>query len=247
MKGLDCLRIDSIYGSLFWKGSDIFEVHLVCPHYVAENYEGWFIAHVKAYGLRMDLCLLPWTKDTVFSLFVEFGSAVRTPFRHATQPLFHWLFVQCALLHFYPHLLCFIIQFKELLLSTLCYDLKQIIFKLFSDEYGPLDVVFIDEVLLTEEDFVLCWDILMQDIDFCQMVWKELLRIVQFGLRGDGSLEDWLIFCQYFIEASLSVSPFSHGSRKEEIIDGKYAHHAEHQSLAFVLQGEQQEVRQSWW
>ena len=122
--------------------------------------------------------------------------------------------------------------------------MQQVFFKLLPDEHGPFDVVLIDQILLTEKHFVLGGDILMQNIDFGQMIRRYLLRSIHFVLSGDGSLHNRLVFCEYFIEASFSIAAFAHCSRKEKIVDGEYAHHAQHQSFAFILQRKQQEMRQ---
>ncbi len=90
--------------------------------------------------------------------------------------------------------------------------LQQVFFKLLPDEYGPFDVVLIDQILLTEKDFVLGGDILMQNIDFGQMVRRYLLRSIHFVLSGNGSLHNRLVFSEYFIEASFSIAAFAHCS-----------------------------------
>jgi len=59
---------------------------------------------------------------------------------------------------------------KEIFLLPLFDYLQQIVLQLLAYQHSPFDIVLVDEVLLTKESFILCFDVLMQQINFGQMV-----------------------------------------------------------------------------
>ncbi len=186
----------------------------------------------------MNLGQLTSTKYTVFPLLCYLCCVIHTAFGHAVGPLLDtWLIKTTAINRCIKYILVFTQELEKLLLSSLLYNLLQILWKLLSYQQCSFNIVLINEILFAEQLLIRSWHILMQDIDFGKVVRVYYLWGDTFGLGWDNPFYNWLVLCQDFIQACFSIAAFCHCSGHEQIIDGEDTHHTEHYLLALEIEG----------
>jgi hypothetical protein len=100
---------------------------------------------------------------------------------------------------------------EEVLLLPFPDNLKQIFFQLLPDENSPFDVVLIHKILLTEKSFVLCSHILMQKINFGQMVRGEQpIGRGSFRHISETTASHWQKPGKHLLKIAFFVSFFGH-------------------------------------